>query len=171
MSEHSKGPDGQDDLPEDQTPPLSPFDDQEDLTPEPEPKKEPFVSGWDAVILLVLVLAGAGFWYWYSGMRDTSKSHFHVADSLYVAGKYQESLVAYQALRSNESIIAKQDDSLMYLRMDTLEAYEEKDLQLANGARAAIASEDTSLIRSAADMVRIRNHGFVPRSLLDSLHL
>lgn len=168
MSEPSK--DGEK-LPEELPPVPSPFDEPEDLTPEPEAKKEPFVSGWDVVILLALALAGTGFWYWYSGMRDTSKSHFHVADSLYVAGSYKESLDAYRALRANESVISKEDDSLMYLRMDTLEAFEEKDLRLANGVRAALASEDTALIRAAADTVRLRNHGFVPRSLLDSLHL
>ena len=158
-------------LPEASPLPPSPFDEPEEATPEPEAKKEPFVSGWDAAILLALVLAGAGFWYWYSGMRDTSKSHFHVADSLYAAGDYKGSLEAYRTLRANESVIAKEDDSLMYLRMDTLEAFEEKDFHLANGARAAFASEDTSLIRAAADTIRLRGHGFVPRSLLDSLQL
>lgn len=59
----------------------------------------------------------------------------------------------------------------MYLRMDSLEAIEEKDLQLANGARAALTSEDTALIRAATEAVKTSNHGFVPRSLLDSLHL
>lgn len=168
MSEPSK--DGEK-PPEELPPTPSPFDEPEDLAPEPEAKKEPIVSSWDVVILLALVLIGSGFWYWYSGMRDTSKSDFHAADSLYAAGSYKESLEAYRVLRANASVISKEDDSLMYLRMDTLEAFEEKDLALANGVRAALASEDTTLIRVAADTVRIRNHGFVPRSLLDSLHL
>lgn len=142
---------------------------EEDLAPEPEEKKEPIVSTWDVVILLALGLLGGGFWYWYSGERSTSESHFHVADSLYAAGKYPHALEAYRSIRSDESVISKKHDSLMYLRMDTLENFEEKDLQLATGIRAAIASEDTALIRTASEAVKSLGHGFVPQSLLDSL--
>lgn len=142
---------------------------EEDLTPEPEEKKEPIVSTWDVVILLALGLLGGGFWYWYSGERNTSESHFQVADSLYAAGKYPQALEAYRSIRSGESVISKKHDSLMYLRMDTLENFEEKDLQLATGIRAAIASEDTALIRTASEAVKTQGHGFVPQSLLDSL--
>jgi len=148
-----------------------PPDDLEEEVPEPEEKKEPFVSGWDVVVLLVLALVGSGFWFWYNSAKDSSTSTIVKADSLYRAGNYPEAQKSYRAVRENASVISKRDDSLMYRRMDSLETFEEQDLQLANGARAAIASEDTALIRTAAEAVKSRNYGFVPRSLLDSLHL
>lgn len=144
---------------------------EEDLAPEPEAPKEPVVSKWDVLTVVILILVGGGFWLWYSSAKNDSSDHFHVADSLYASGNLPEALKAYRSLRSSEAIIAKQDDSLMYLRMDSLEAFEERDLQLANGARAALTSEDSTLIRAATDAVKSQNHGFVPRSLLDSLHL
>lgn len=148
-----------------------PVESTDDLAPEPEAPKEPVVSKWDVVVLIVLLMVGGGFWYWYSTAQKDSTSHFHVADSLYDAGKLPEALKAYRDLRTGESIISKKDDSLMYLRMDTLEAMEEQDIQLASGARAALTSEDTALIRAAADAVKERSHGFVPRALLDSLRI
>lgn len=161
----SDAPRNEDDLPKEPEEVL-----EEDLAPEPEEKKEPIVSTWDVVILLALGLLGGGFWYWYSGERNSSESHFHVADSLYAAGAYPQALDAYRSIRADESVISRKHDSLMYLRMDTLENFEEKDLQLAAGIRAAIASEDTALIRVASEAVKTLGHGFVPRTLLDSLH-
>lgn len=146
-----------------------PPDDLGEELPEPEDKKEPIVSGWDVVVLVVLLLAGSGFWFWYSSARDNSTSDIARADSLYVARDYPEALKAYRSVREKAAVISKKDDSLMYRRMDTLENFEEHDLQLANGVRAAITSEDTSLIRAAAEAVKQQGHGFVPNSLLDSL--
>ena len=137
--------------------------------PEPEKKPEPFATTSDLIVVLVLIVLGGAGWLWYSGARTDSSSRFHQADSLYRAGNLPGSLAAYRALRSSESVIAKKDDSLMYKRMDSLEGFEEKDLQMAEAARAAIASEDTSLIRAAYEGVTARSHGFVPRTLIDSL--
>lgn len=146
-----------------------PPDDLGDELPEPEEKKEPIVSGWDVVVLLVLALAGSGFWFWYNSAKDTSTSDIAKADSLYVARNYPDALKAYRTVREKAAVISKKDDSLMYRRMDSLENFEEQDLQLANGVRAAITSEDTSLIRAAAEAVKQQGHGFVPKTLLDSL--
>ena len=142
---------------------------EEDLTPEPEPKKEPFVSVWDLVTVAVLLLVGGGFWFWYSSAKTESSSHFLHADSLYRAGDYPAALEAYEALRASEAVVAGKDDSLMYRRMDSLESFQEADLRLGEAARAALVSEDTALIRAAREGLAQRSHGFVPQSLLDSL--
>lgn len=142
---------------------------EEDLLPEPEPKKEPFVSIWDVVTLAALLLVGGGFWFWYSSARTESTSHFHHADSLYLAGDYPAAMEAYEALRASEAVVAGKDDSLMYRRMDSLVSFQEADLRLSEAARAALVSEDTTLIRAAREGLAQRGHGFVPQSLLDSL--
>lgn len=142
---------------------------EEDLQPEPAKKDEPFATVWDVVVVLVLALVAGGFWFWYSSAKNESSSHFRKADSLFQAGDLPASLAAYRELRASESVIAGKDDSLMYKRMDSLEAYEETDLQLAAAARGALTSEDTALIRAAYEGVRARTHGFVPKSLIDSL--
>lgn len=141
----------------------------EEELPEPAPKKEPFVSVWDVVTLVALLLVGGGFWFWYSSAKSESTTHFRHADSLYVSGDYPAALEAYEALRASEAVVAGKDDSLMYRRMDSLESFRESDLRLAEAARAALVSEDTSLIRAAREGLAQRGHGFVPKSLLDSL--
>lgn len=147
-----------------------PLDDgEEEILPETEEKKEPFATTTDIVVAIALALAGLGFWFWYDGARKASTDHFHVADSLYSSGNYPAALEAYSALRNSESVIAKSDDSLMYLRMDSLEAFQDADLRMAEAARAALISGDSSLILAARDALGTRTHGFVPATLLDSL--
>lgn len=142
---------------------------EDDLLPEPEPKKEPFASVWDLVTVAALLLVGGGFWFWYSSAKTESATHFLHADSLYRAGDFPAALEAYEALRASEAVVAGKDDSLMYRRMDSLESFQEADLRLSEAARGALVSEDTSLIRAAREGLAVRSHGFVPKSLLDSL--
>lgn len=141
----------------------------EDDTPEPEPKKEPMATTTDIVVVLLLIVAGLGFWLWYRSASDASASHFHQADSLYAAREYPAALQAYRKLRDGEGLIGKKDDSLMYLRMDSLEQFEAQDQRLTEAARAALLSGDSILIRLAHDGVLANSHGFVPSSLVDSL--
>ncbi len=141
----------------------------EDETPEPEPKKEPMATTTDIVVVLVLIVVGLGFWFWYRSASTASHDHFHKADSLYAAHQYPAALQAYRSLRDGEGLIGKKDDSLMYLRMDSLEMFESQDQRLADAARAALVSRDTILIRLAHDGLLANSHGFVPSSLVDSL--
>jgi len=141
----------------------------EDDTPEPEPKKEPVATTTDIVVVLALILVGLGFWFWYRSASTSSTDHFHKADSLYAARNFPAALAAYRELRDGEKLIGKKDDSLMYLRMDSLEAYEASDVRLAEAARAALVSGDSALIGTAKEAVRTGTHGFVPSSLVDSL--
>ena len=131
----------------------------------PAPDDDAARPALDGAILLV----GGGFWFWYNSARTESSSHFLHADSLYRAGDYPAALEAYQALRASEAVVAGKDDSLMYKRMDSLESFQESDLRLSEAARAALISEDTSLVRAAREGLAVRTHGFVPKTLLDSL--
>lgn len=142
---------------------------EDDLTPEAEPKKEPFASVWDLVTIVALVVVGGGFWFWYNSAKAESTTHFMHADSLYRAGDFPAALEAYESMRASEAVVAGKDDSLMYRRMDSLESFKDADLRLSEAARAALVSEDTSLIRAAREGLAMRTHGFVPKSLLDSL--
>lgn len=154
----------------DETKPQDP-DSSTEETPEVEtPATEPVVSRTDLVVLLALALAGAGFWWWYSGAKHDSTRHFAHADSLYQAGRLSEALAEYRTLREKEEVIGKGDDSIMYRRMDSLETIAEKTGELVRGARAALLSGDTALVRRAREVLEPRAPaGFVPASLLDSL--
>lgn len=143
--------------------------DDEDLTPEPEPKKEPIATTTDIVVVVVLILAGLGFWFWYRGEGDKSHHQFHTADSLYSAGRFPQALAEYRKLRDSIRVATKSEDSLLYRRIDTLADMEEHARILSSGARLAIASGDTTLIRKAQATLVSDKSGFIPDSTLASL--
>ena len=137
----------------------------DDQTPEPtEPKTEPIVSRSDIVVFLVLAVLGAAFWFWYHGAGSHSRSHFAHADSLYAAHQYPKALEAYRKLRDSEQVIAQNDDSLLYRRIDSLSTLEDHARHLEEGARAALFSKDTALIRAAYTTLSSDSSGFVADS-------
>ena len=146
-----------------ETPELPP---EEDLPEPPEEKKEPFASTTDLVVLLVVALLAVGFWLWYRGEGGQSRSHFAHADSLYDAHRLPEALENYRKLRETEKIFTKVDDSLLYRRIDSLSTLEDRAKTLADGARAALVSGDTALIRRAWKLLSSDTTGFVPDSLV-----
>lgn len=145
-----------------------PFDD-EDLTPEPPVKKEPIATTTDIIVVVVLIIAGLGFWMWYRGEGDKSHIHFRGADSLYSAGRYPEALAEYRKLRDSVKIATKSEDSLLYRRIDTLVDLEEHARLLSNGAKLAIASGDTALMRRAQAKLMADRTGFIADSTFDAL--
>jgi len=149
-----------------ETPELPPED---DLPEPPEEKKEPFASTTDLVVLLVVALLAAGFWIWYRGEGGQSRSHFAHADSLYDAHRLPEALANYRKLRETEKIFTKKDDSILYRRIDSLSTLEDDAKTLCEGARAALVSGDTALIRRAWKLLASNNSGFVPDSLVARL--
>ncbi|MBK8803901.1 MAG: hypothetical protein IPN71_17990 [Fibrobacteres bacterium] len=145
-----------------------PFED-EDLTPEPEAKKEPIATTTDIIVVVVLILAGLGFWFWYSGEGDKSHVHFHTADSLFAAGRYPQALGEYRKLRDSVKIATKSEDSLLYRRIDTLSDLEEHARLLSNGAKLAIASGDTALMLRAQSKLLADKSGFIGDSTFAAL--
>lgn len=144
-----------------------PFEDDE--TPEPEPKKEPLATTTDIVVVLVLIVAGLLFWIWYRGEGDKSHNHFRTADSLYAAGRFPQALGEYRKLRDSVKVATKSEDSLLYRRIDTLADLEERARILVNGAKLAIASGDTSLMRKAQARLLSDKSGFIPDSAVSHL--
>lgn len=145
--------------------PVQPDPDEDLLPPVPEEeKKEPFVSKWDMVVFVALAIAGAAFWMWYKGQGESSREHFDHADSLYSQGRYPAALFAYRQLRENEQIVAKNDDSLLYHRIDSLSELEDHANRLMQGAELAITSGDTALIRRAFDTLSADKSGFIADS-------
>lgn len=139
--------------------------DLEDELPEPtQPPKEPFVSKWDIVVFVALVVFGTGFWMWYDGQGKDSRAHFAHADSLYKAGRFPAALDAYRLIRENEQVVSKTDDSLLYLRVDSLSELEDHANRLMQGAELAIASKDTALIRRALVTLSADSTGFIADS-------
>ena len=142
----------------------------DDETPEPTGvKTEPLASSSDLIVLAVVAVLGAGFWFWYHGEGRQSRSHFAHADSLYAAHRYPEALAAYRALRESELVVAKADDSLLYRHIDSLSSMEDHAKNLSDGARAALLSKDTSLVRAAYQTLSDDKSGFVPDSILARL--
>jgi len=149
-----------------ETPDLPP---EEELPEVPEEKKEPFASTTDIVVILLVALVAAGFWFWYRGEGGQSHSHFAGADSLYAAHRFPEALADYRKLRETEKVFSKLDDSLLYRRIDSLSALEDNAKNLCEGARAALVSRDTALIRRAYTRLSADSTGFVPDSTLSQL--
>lgn len=148
------------------TPELPP----EDELPEvPEEKKEPFASGTDIVVLAVVALLAVAFWFWYHGQNGQSHTHFAHADSLYKAHRLPQALAEYRNLRETEKVVSKGDDSVLYKRVDSLSSLEDHAKILCDGARAALESKDTTLIRRAYDTLSTNSTGFVPDSDLAKL--
>lgn len=142
----------------------------DDETPEPtEPKKEPIVSTSDVVVLLVLAILGVVFWLWYRGEGSQSRSRFVHADSLYAAHRFPQALAEYRALRDSEKVIEKDEDSLLYRRLDSLSTLEDHAGHLVEGAKAAILSKDTALVRVAYEALASDSSGFVPDSIVARL--
>ncbi|MBK9579339.1 MAG: hypothetical protein IPK50_18240 [Fibrobacterota bacterium] len=144
-----------------------PFDD--DLTPEPEVKKEPIATTTDIIVVVLLILAGLGFWFWYSGEGDKSHVHFRTADSLFAAGRYPQALTEYRKLRDSVKIATKSEDSLLYRRIDTLVDLEEHARVLSNGAKLAITSGDTALMHRAQSKLLADKSGFIADSTFAAL--
>lgn len=142
-----------------ETPELPP---EEELPEVPDEKKEPFASTTDIVVILLVALLAAGFWFWYHGEGGQSHSHFAHADSLYAAHRFPEALADYRKLRETEKVFSKLDDSLLYRRIDSLSSLEDNAKNLCEGARAALVSRDTSLIRRAYLTLSADSTGFVP---------
>jgi len=143
---------------------------EDDETPEPTGvKTEPLASSSDLIVVAVVALLGAGFWFWYHGEGRQSRTHFAHADSLYTAHRYPEALAAYRELRESEQVIAKVDDSLLYRHIDSLSSMEDHARNLSEGARAAILSKDTALVRAAYQTLSDDKSGFIPDSILARL--
>ena len=142
---------------------------EEELPEVPEEKKEPFASTTDIVVILLVALVAAGFWFWYRGEGGQSHSHFAGADSLYAAHRLPEALADYRKLRETEKVFSKLDDSLLYRRIDSLSSLEDNAKNLCEGARAALVSRDTALIRRAYLRLSADSTGFVPDSTLSRL--
>lgn len=142
---------------------------EDDQTPEPEPKKEPLASTTDVVVVLVLLIGGLLFWWWYRGEGDKSHQLIRSADSLYTAKRYPEALRQYRLLRDSLKISTKSEDSLLYRRIDTLGDMEEHSRTLCRGAQLAITSGDTALIRTVYRKLSADSTGFIPDTLLRSL--
>ena len=149
-----------------ETPELPP---EEELPEVPEEKKEPFASTTDIVVILLVALVAAGFWFWYRGEGGNSHSHFTSADSLYSAHRYPEALADYRNLRETEKVFSKLDDSILYRRIDSLSSMEDNARNLCEGARAALLSGDTGLIRRAYSKLSADSTGFVPDTALSRL--
>jgi uncharacterized protein HemX len=148
------------------TPELPP---EEELPEVPEEKKEPFASTTDIVVILVVAVLAAGFWFWYHGEGGQSRSHFARADSLYAAHRLPQALADYRKLRETEKVFSKLDDSLLYRRIDSLSTLEDNAKNLVDGARAALVSRDTALIRHAVEKLSSDSTGFVPDSVVSRL--
>lgn len=142
----------------------------DDETPEPTGvKTEPIASTSDLIVVAVVAILGGGFWFWYHGEGRQSRSHFAHADSLYSAHRYPEALAAYRALRESEQVVAKEDDSLLYKHIDSLSTLEDHAKNLTEGARAALLSKDTNLVRAAYRTLSDDKSGFIPDSILARL--
>lgn len=149
-----------------ETPELPP---EEELPEVPEEKSEPFASTTDIVVILIVVVLAAGFWFWYHGEGGQSHSHFARADSLYAAHRYPEALADYRKLRETEKVFSKLDDSLLYRRIDSLATLEDNAKILCEGAKAALVSRDTALIRRAYVRLSADSTGFVPDTTVSRL--
>lgn len=149
-----------------ETPDLPP---EEELPEVPEEKKEPFASTTDILVILLVALLATGFWFWYHGEGGQSHSHFARADSLYAAHRLPEALADYRKLRETEKVFSKLDDSLLYRRIDSLSTLEDNAKNLCEGARAALMSRDTALIRRAYATLSADSTGFVPDTTVSRL--
>jgi len=149
-----------------ETPELPP---EEELPEVPDEKKEPFASTTDIVVILLVALLAAGFWFWYHGEGGQSHSHFAHADSLYANHRLPQALAEYRKLRETEKVFSKLDDSLLYRRIDSLSSLEDNAKNLGEGARAALVSGDTALIRRAYSTLSADTTGFVPDTTVSRL--
>ncbi|MBF0431277.1 MAG: hypothetical protein HQK83_08370 [Fibrobacteria bacterium] len=74
---------------------------------------------WDYVIFAAIILGALGFWLYYRGEKNSTIEGFDIADSLFNAGEYQQSLDKYNELKLSD-YLEPSHDSVLSDRFDTL---------------------------------------------------
>jgi len=106
-------------------------------------KEEPKASAfWDWVIGIALIVVVGGFTLFYQYQKRISSQGFKDADSLFLAGQYKAASTAYEELKSAQ-YLTSYHDSLIYLRLDSIESLKENEEEGVNRIRTLLAAGDT----------------------------
>ncbi len=110
-------------------------------------KKSPF---WDWFIGIGLVVLVGGFTLYYQMQKRATQQRFVAADALYQSGDLIAAANAYEALKE-ASYLTASNDSIIYERLDMIEAAEENEREAVARLRTRLAAGDTASARRELD--------------------
>jgi hypothetical protein len=108
-----------------------------------EKEEAPPSAFWDWVIGIGLVVLIGGFTLFYQYQKRSSGQGFNQADSLFHAGQFKRAATAYEELK-NAQYLSTHHDSLIYSRLDSIEALKEQEEEGAHRIKALLSAGDTS---------------------------
>ena len=83
--------------------------------------------------------------FYYQNQKKSVKRDFFVADSVFQSEDYLEARQHYEELK-NAQYLTPENDSLLYVRLDTIEAIEDAQLQIVRRAREAATKPDSAIV-------------------------
>ena len=118
-------------------------------------KKSAFWDWFFGIGLLVLV---GGFTIYYQMQKRATQQRFRAADALFEAGRFAEAATAYEDLKE-ASYLTAANDSVIYARLDSVEALKEQEVETVARLRTRFAAGDTASARAELDTARF--HGLL----------
>lgn len=110
---------------------------------------------WDWFIGIGLLVLVGGFTLYYQLQKRATQSRFTAADALFQSGDFVGAARAYEELK-DASYLTAANDSIIYERLDTIEALEESERETVFRLRTRLGAGDAEGVRAELDTLVFR---------------